>query len=143
LLRVSVLWAVLLPAAAQVYKWVDEKGVTHYGERPPTGQKAQEVEQRLANPAPAPGTDKQPNWKDKELEFRSRRIEADQAETRRTQQQAAQRQACDQARDALNQMKAARRIYRLDANGERVYQTDEERDAAVARQEQLIAQRCR
>lgn len=29
--------AVPIGAPAQVYKWVDEKGVTHYGERPPAG----------------------------------------------------------------------------------------------------------
>lgn len=28
-------------ASAQVYKWVDEKGVTHYGDAPPARQKAQ------------------------------------------------------------------------------------------------------
>ena len=55
LLKLCLLWAWLACAHAQVYKWVDEKGTTHYGERPPQGRKAQEVEQRLANPAPAPG----------------------------------------------------------------------------------------
>src|SRR5882672_6266397 len=39
------------PAFAQVYKWVDERGVTHYGERPPQGGKASEVPNRLASPA--------------------------------------------------------------------------------------------
>jgi hypothetical protein len=28
------------PAAAQVYKWVDERGITHYSERPPVAAKA-------------------------------------------------------------------------------------------------------
>lgn len=28
------------PASAQVYKWVDERGVTHYSERPPVAAKA-------------------------------------------------------------------------------------------------------
>src|SRR5260370_36230448 len=45
--------AVAAPALAQVYKWVDERGVTHYGERPPPGGKASEVPDRL--PAPPSG----------------------------------------------------------------------------------------
>src|SRR6267154_5920581 len=45
--------AVAAPAFAQVYKWVDERGVTHYGERPPQGSKASEVPDRLASPAPS------------------------------------------------------------------------------------------
>jgi hypothetical protein len=143
LLKVCVLWALLAPAAAQVYKWVDEKGVTHYGEHPPQGGKAREVERRLANPGPAPGKAGQPDWKDKDLEFRSRRIETEQAEAKQKQQQDAQRQACSQARDQLAQMRLARRLYRLDEKGERVYQSDDERNTSIARLEQLVSERCR
>src|SRR5882672_6834987 len=35
LLHFLILAAAVGPAFAQVYKWVDERGVTHYGERPP------------------------------------------------------------------------------------------------------------
>jgi len=143
LLKICLLWALLLPAAAQVYKWVDEKGVTHYGERAPQGKKAQEVEQRLANPAPAPGKTATPNWKEQELEFRRRRIESEQTEARDKQREISQNQACNQARDQLAQMKAAHRLYRLDEKGERVFQSDEQRNASVARQERLVAARCR
>jgi hypothetical protein len=143
LLTICVLWALLLPAGAQVYKWVDEKGTTHYGERPPQGKKAQEMEQRLANPGPAPGNAAQPNWKDKDLEFRGRRIDAGQAEAKQKQQEGANREACNQARDQLVQMKAARRLYRLDETGERVYQSGDEHQASVAQLERLVSERCR
>jgi len=143
LLKIFALWALLLPAFAQVYKWVDEKGVTHYGERAPQGRKAEAVEQRLANPGPAPDKAVQPDWKERELEFRRRRISSEQAEAKDKQQEASQRQACNQARDQLAQMKLARRLYRLDDKGERVYQSDEERNAATARLEQQVSERCR
>jgi len=143
LLKICVLWALLLPASAQVYKWVDDKGTIHYGERPPQGKKAREVEQRLANPAPAPGKAAEPSWKDKDLEFRGRRIEAEQAEAKRQQQDATNRQACNQARDHVAQMKAARRMYRLNEKGERVYQSAEEHQAAIAQLERLVSERCR
>ena len=143
LLRFCLFWALLAPAGAQVYKWVDEKGVTHYGERPPAGKTAREVEQRLANPAPAPGKAEQPDWQAKELEFRSRRVEAGQTEARQKQQEAAERRQCNQARDRLAQMKAARQMYRLNDKGEREYQGEEENRAAIAELERSIAQRCR
>jgi len=38
-------------AAAQVYKWVDERGVTHYGQRPPSARSATQLR---STPAPAP-----------------------------------------------------------------------------------------
>jgi hypothetical protein len=138
-----MLWALLGPAFAQVYKWVDEKGVTHYGERPPLGRKADAVEQRLANPAPAPEKALQPDWKEKEIEFRKRRIASEQSEAKDRQKEMSQRQACNQARDQLAQFKSARRLYRLDEKGERVFQSDDERNAAVARLDQLVAERCR
>jgi hypothetical protein len=143
LLKICVLWALLVPALAQVYKWVDEKGVTHYGERPPQGKKAEEVGQRLANPGPAPGKAAQPSWKDQDLEFRRRKIEAEQNEAKDKQREDAQRQACNQARDQLAQMRTARRLYRLDEKGERVFQSDDERNASVARLEQQVSERCR
>jgi len=143
LLKVCMLWALLIPASAQVYKWVDENGRTHYGERAPQNRKAQEVEQRLANPGPAAGKANPSNWKEKDLEFRGRRIQAEQAETKQKQQEAAALQACSQARDALAGMKSARRMVRLDEKGERVYQDDEERQASIAQMEQRVAQNCR
>jgi hypothetical protein len=138
-----MLWALLGPAFAQVYKWVDEKGVTHYGERPPLGRKADAVEQRLANPGPAPEKAVQPDWKEQEIEFRKRRIASEQSEAKDRQNEMSQRQACNQARDQLAQFKSARRLYRLDEKGERVFQSDDERNAAVARLDQLVAERCR
>jgi len=38
-------------ALAQIYKWVDEKGVTHYGERPPDIKKSKSVNVRDSPPA--------------------------------------------------------------------------------------------
>ena len=122
---------------------MDEKGVTHYGERPPDGKKAAQVEPRLATPGLVPANSPQPSWKDKDLEYRSRRVETQQAEVKQEQQRTAQRLACNQARDRLAQMKLARRVYQLDEKGERVYQSDEERNASAAELEQVLAQRCR
>lgn len=36
------------PLAAQTYKWVDEHGVTNYGEKPPTGRPAKAVDMEPA-----------------------------------------------------------------------------------------------
>ncbi len=53
--RTPILVALALAAAAsgalaQFYRWVDEKGVTHYSASPPPGQKAQEI--RILTPPP-------------------------------------------------------------------------------------------
>ena len=60
--------ALALPASSQIYKWVDDKGRTHYGEKPPEGVKA--VEMGAPPPSPSGNTapPPQPDWKQKELE---------------------------------------------------------------------------
>lgn len=42
-LRPALLFLVVSVAAAQVYKWVDEQGKTHFGDRPPETADAQEL----------------------------------------------------------------------------------------------------
>jgi len=39
--------------ASQVYKWVDEKGVTHFSAQPPQGQQATSVNTATPQPKPA------------------------------------------------------------------------------------------
>lgn len=55
------LFAIVISASAgaQVYKWVDSKGVTHYDDKPPENMKSKEVKLKDATPpaakaAPAP-----------------------------------------------------------------------------------------
>ncbi len=141
LLRFLPLLLAVAPALGQVYRWIDESGVTHYGERPPQGAKAQEVQDRLANPA---STVKVPaeSWQDKDRELRQRRIQSEQAEERKAQADSRRRQFCNEQRDLLARLKQSGRTYRLDSKGERVYLEDNEREAAIARQEKIVAQQC-
>lgn len=44
----------VVTAGATIYKWVDEKGVTHYSQTPPAKQKAQEIQ---APPLPSAATE--------------------------------------------------------------------------------------
>jgi uncharacterized protein DUF4124 len=128
-------------AFGQVYRWVDEKGATHYGAQPPQGAKAREVEDKLATP---PGANPPPSedWQDKERQFRRRQIEAGEAQQKKDQQAQRRREVCNEQRDLLARLRQSSRVYRLNEQGERVYQDDSERERTVARQEKLVAQYC-
>lgn len=56
----SLILAALLcgAAAAQTYKWVDERGVVNYGEKPPAGQAAKPVDTRPGGTVESAGTPK-------------------------------------------------------------------------------------
>jgi hypothetical protein len=134
------LWLAAGAAFGQVYRWVDEKGVTHYGAQPPQGAKAREVEDKLANPAgTAPRGE---DWQEREREFRQRQIQAGQAGAKKEQDTERRRAMCNEQRDLLNRLRQAPRTYRLDEKGERVYLEDSQRESTIARQEQIVAQYC-
>jgi hypothetical protein len=121
-----------LPAAA-VYKWVDEKGVTHYSETPPPDAKATQVETRIVGPSGSTGaTD---DWKQKELERRKERLDRDQAEDyakRNSEHDAAVRaNRCQESRRQLAMLERALPIYRINERGEKLYLEDQDRPRQV------------
>jgi hypothetical protein len=66
------------PAYAQIYRWVDENGRTHYSEKKEEAGKAKTDELRFKpQPASPQGADSSAqHWRDQESQFRQRRIQA-------------------------------------------------------------------
>jgi len=133
-------------ATAQVFKWVDENGVTHYGERPPQNRKAQAVVTRPATaPAPASPAAKPPDNDDlqqKNIEFQRRRIAREQKAEQELKAAQEKRKRCNFARDDLRQIEAAERVYELDDKGQRVYLDDARHKAAIERARRRVEQSC-
>jgi hypothetical protein len=153
LLHFLILLAAAVPAFAQVYKWVDERGVTHYGERPPQGSKASEVPNRLASPAPGGAGAEANNPKDSNPEQGQLRPKdrdprpapgKGQAPSKGPSTQEAEatkrQQLCDQQRALLERLKQSPPSYTLNEKGERI---PLDNSAAIARQEKFAAEQCR
>lgn len=132
--------------AADVYKWVDEKGEVHYGSSP-VGKNAEEV--KIA-PAPEP---------DPYLEQRREDLKASQ-EQRQTQQKldAERQKEVDQAKQYQDQVKelckkyeynlklleeSGRRVYTVDATGKYTYFSDEERAKKITDIKEKMAETCK
>lgn len=119
---------VALPAHAQMYKCVDERGVTHYTDKPRPGCKGGEVDIR---PSPPAGGQRQPGARDlsqEERDFRRRRIEQEQAAQKDATQLA---RRCTQLRNEYARLSHAGRVFSVNAKGERVYLEDAERARRV------------
>ena len=142
ILLAAALWA--LPAPA-MYKWVDDKGVTHFSQDPPPdGRKAAKIEPRVTPPSstPAPA----PDWKKREQDSRKQRIERDQAD------EAARAKAHNAAAERANKCNAAKRdlqvlerqapVYSKNERGERVYVEDKDRDSEKAAARRIIEANC-
>ena len=142
---------VSLTGWGQVYKWVDDKGVTHYTETPPPGGKSQAMKTPPRNPTgdkmnPQPAAK---SWQEQEIEFRQRRVEAeeakqrqDTAEARARREAALRRESCIDARHNLQNLLAPRPIYGLDERGERRYVEDKDRPELIRKAKSTIEKDC-
>jgi uncharacterized protein DUF4124 len=133
LLRFCLLAMALGPVSAQVYKWVDANGVTHYGERPPQGQKATEVPYRLGTPGPAAN----PANRDD-----SAKPDQNKPQEERPTDLAKRRERCVQQRDLLAKMRRTPPKYETNDRGERVLADGAQREDAIAKQEQAVLAAC-
>ncbi len=147
-MRGAIALAALLAAAtaahAQVYRWVDEQGKVHYGERPPSGAKASPVQDKLAAPPGEPAPKAAPDASQQERDFQRRRMEREQKEAREQQAAEKAKQQCERERTRLAQLRNVRRIQSgVDEKGNLRYMSDAERADAIASQEGAVARACR
>jgi hypothetical protein len=143
-MRLPLTLAVLVAAAsahAQVYRWVDEQGKVHYGERAPSGAKASQVADKLATPPGAPKPPPDPSQQ--ERDFQRRQIERGQREAAEQKTATQAKERCDRERQRLAGLRNARRVASgVDEKGERRYLSDGERNEAIANQEGAVARAC-
>ena len=131
------------PAHA-IYKWVDEKGVTHFSEHPPPdGKKSQKIEPKVTPPSSdAKATD----WRQREQEQRKKKIEQEQkddSQKARAHNNAAERQnRCLFARRELVVLDKQVPVYHVNEKGEKVYLEDKDRPAQIAQWKRAIAEYC-
>ena len=130
MIRAALLWlalaAVAPPASADMYKWVDEKGVTHYSENPPPDGKATKMETKPSGPAGAPSALPE-SWKQRELESRQKRIKEESDRAGEDNRAAARKRRCLQAQREIDVVQSARPVYSVNERGEKVYLDDKDR----------------
>ncbi len=147
-------------ASAEVYKWVDASGRTHYSDVPPTdGSKAQVVGvpatvrpkapagsaggDEAATPAGGrdarPASGKEPTAKDSKgsgLKPGSTLGVEDAAAAR------SRKENCTRGQAELQALNSDNRLFTVDAQGERQYLDDQQRSARIAELQQLLPGEC-
>lgn len=130
--------------AGEIYKWTDDGGTVHYGDRP-TGSNSEQldIESRATDP------ERVQQILQARSEARSAREEAEAAQaatepTAEELQATAKERAekCTMYKDRLQKFVTSRRLYRQDDNGERVYLDEEETLAARARVQSQVEEYC-
>ena len=138
-----ILAAVLLATAAhaQIYKWVDDKGQTHYEERPPEGKDPKDAKKMTAPPPSAPMKSGGTDWKQKDIEFKQRQVGRDQAYAAEEKKRVQREKACAEAREDLDYNDKRGRFY-TEENGEKRFRTDAEQAAVVEAARRKVKELC-
>jgi hypothetical protein len=138
LLALAILWLAASPAAAQMYKCVDERGVTHYTDKPVSaGCRGDRVNIQSSPPssnAVAPRVPRN-DVAGQDAEFKRRQIERDEVEQREKQALAMR---CAKLRNEHAVLASGGRIFYRNSLGEPVYVEDSTRDVRLSQiKEQL------
>jgi hypothetical protein len=127
-------------ASAQMYKCIDAHGVTHYADKPTPGCANSAVDIRASPPLsgrlapPAEGAAEQ------EAGFRRRQVERSEAERAEREQRAALESRCAGLRQQRAMLASGTRLVQANAQGERVFMEDAERERRLAEVQAALAQ---
>lgn len=130
-----------------VYKWVDNEGVPHYTDRPPTSGEATRTGIRSQRTDPNAVIARVEQQSEQFAEQNSARQEADAAgdeaaaARKKTMEEA--RANCEQAQQRAQNYNTARRLYRPLPDGGREYLTDQELSEARAAADEAVNTWCK
>jgi hypothetical protein len=123
----AVILFAALSAHAQMYKCVDERGVTHYSDQPRAGCKGARVDIQ-ASPPPAGGAPRAEDFARQDADFKRRQLERERAEAA---DKASLEQRCAGLRQEHAVLASGIRVGKITAEGERDYIDDATRDARL------------
>ncbi len=129
-------------SSAEMYKWVDADGNTHYTQSPPPG----DIEGTTVKPPPKID----PDHAKKQLENRQKLLQEvrdsrnKKAEKKNQDKQDAEqrRAACEQSRVSLASYQRPR-VNKVDSEGNRVRITEEQRQENIANAKKQVAELCK
>lgn len=129
--------------AAQVYKWIDEEGITHYGEQAPADYEYELVTTSGAPPADAEKAKARlqkmraarEEQKEKTLDYAAQQKQRDEEAKIRTEN-------CDSAKSNLKTIEENARVRVLGEDGEFRYLSEEERQQQIDRAKEIISNNC-
>ncbi|MCK2151370.1 MULTISPECIES: DUF4124 domain-containing protein [Marinobacter] len=144
ILTLSLLLAVVpgVSMGASVYKWTDENGVTHFGDRQPTGTQSEKVNVRSGSASPAASSRPSPTERVNALEEQEQEAAEQRRQSAAEEARQKQREAnCSTAQANLDVMARNARI-RIEENGEQRYLTQEEIAEKRTQFEEIVAENC-
>lgn len=131
--------------ANEIYKWIDADGNVHYEDRPSgaaTEERLNISYRRTSNSAVQNRIQARADAQTARKEADSVAAAAEKEAADRAAAAAARQERCESARARLENYQQARRLYRTDESGERVYLDEVQQAEARQKTEEQIAEFC-
>jgi FKBP-type peptidyl-prolyl cis-trans isomerase len=147
LVTVILLGASAFSLAGKIYKWTDDKGNIHYGERPPMDN-AQQLKIPKAPPHSAttpttkPGDQMEATQKLLDA-FAKERKEKAEATARAEKEQKITKENCSRARKRVASLKMGGRKYEVTEQGERNYLDDADIQNRLQKAQKMVGEWCK
>lgn len=129
---------------AEIYKWTDENGRVHYGERPET-ENTEKIEIKTSPSSQDPDLAKQRQEKQRKLMevLEEERQQKNQQRKEELKQKQEIEKECAQLRDYHKTLKQVNLLYDLDDEGNRKYLSEEEHKKEIAEVENYLEKYCK
>jgi hypothetical protein len=141
----AIVFAAASAPAGEIYKWTDEDGNVHYEDRPsgaPTEERLALNFRRTDSGAVQQRINARHDRQSSRAEEKSMAEAARQEAAENAAAAEEREQACERARARLETYLQSPRLYRTDANGERVYLDAEQRQEARGKAEEQVKEFC-
>ena len=127
--------------AAPVYKWVDERGVTHFSAEPPVNQKAESIKTNSFQPKVPEKTAAQIAAEEAQASARTQAEVDREVRQKVAEEEAALKKYCSEIRHNLAQLESNPRVM-AQVDGQPTRLTEEERQARITEIKKSIEERC-
>lgn len=149
---IILIWFFSATVQAEVYKWVDDKGVVHYEDKPRDGSQAVGMQfdktESEADPKSGPKSGEEDKISRDEKRRRiadameEDRLEKKEARERKKAERKRNKRKCNQLKDKMKRIKNAAGLYKLDKDGNRVILSDNQRSKNEKRLSNQIKKYC-
>ena len=128
---------------AGIYKWTDENGKVHYGDKPTASSAELNISVEQSSNTTSGDETREERRQRISDSMTEDRLARDKKKTEDKQKKADKKRLCNQSKDRLKNYKRANRLYNLKKDGNRNILSDESRKKAISDLEKEIRRNCR
>ncbi|RMD69505.1 MAG: DUF4124 domain-containing protein [Gammaproteobacteria bacterium] len=129
------LLAVFPVESTTIYRWIDEKGITHFSQTPPPVGQVQEIQVQVPHGPPPSSL--------KTLETMKEAPPKEEDRARAEEQARIKKEVCSALRKNLETLERYPRLYRKDEQGNVVWITEKERQALIKKTRAQLKEFCK